>query len=208
MAAKLPHPVVLQGQHVSLSPTEATDAPALFDALADPEVWAWMPALQPMDVADMTALVGGVMAERAVDQRWPWTIRLHTGDVVGWTSFLDIQPDHEAIEIGWTSVGRPWWRSAVNSETKLLLLTHLFEQLGYGRVCLKTDIRNERSQAAIARLGAQREGVLRRHRRRPDGSFRDTVYFSLLIDEWPGARAHLARRLQVDRGETVPCAER
>ncbi|CAM5403836.1 hypothetical protein SFIMM107S_03073 [Streptomyces griseus] len=79
----------------------------------------------------------------------------------------------------------------MNSETKLLLLTHAFEELGMGRVQLKTDHRNERSQAAIARLGARREGVLRRHRRRPDGSWRDSVYFSLLADEWPAAKARL-----------------
>lgn len=108
---------------------------------------------------------------------------------------MDIDVVNERLEIGSTWYGRAHWRSAVNTETKLLLITHAFEELGMGRVQLKTDHLNVRSQEAIARLGARREGVLRRHRRRPDGTWRDTVYFSLLADEWPEARARLEARL-------------
>lgn len=118
-----------------------------------------------------------------------------SGQAVGWTTYLDVDVANERLEIGWTWYGRAHWRSAVNTESKLLLLTHAFEELGMGRVQLKTDHLNERSQAAIARLGARREGVLRRHRRRHDGSWRDTVYFSLLADEWPEAKARLDARL-------------
>jgi RimJ/RimL family protein N-acetyltransferase len=105
-------------------------------------------------------------------------------------------PQDERLEIGWTWYARAHWRSAVNTEAKLLLLTHAFEDLGMGRVQLKTDHLNTRSQQAIARLGATREGVLRRHRRRADGSWRDSVYFSLLAEEWPAAKARLTERLE------------
>ncbi|MEU2824752.1 GNAT family protein [Streptomyces bacillaris] len=123
-----------------------------------------------------------------------------SGRAVGWTTYLDISVDDERLEIGWTWYGRAYWRSEVNTETKLLLLGHAFEELGMGRVQLKTDHRNERSRAAIARLGAVRAGVLRRHRRRPDGSWRDGVHFSLLADEWPAAEARLTARLEAGPG--------
>lgn len=118
-----------------------------------------------------------------------------SGRAVGWTTYLDVDVPNERLEIGWTWYGRAHWRSAVNTESKLLLLAHAFEELGMGRVQLKTDRLNERSQAAISRLGARREGLLRRHRRRHDGSWRDTVYFSLLAEEWPEAKARLGARL-------------
>ena len=95
----------------------------------------------------------------------------------------------------WTSSSGPWWRSAINTEAKLLFLGHAFEVLGANRVAIKTDIRNERSQAAIARLGAKREGVLRHQYVRPDGTLRDTVVFSILPHEWPAVRLDLTERL-------------
>ena len=102
----------------------------------------------------------------------------------------------DAVEIGGTWLGRPWWRTALNTEAKLLFLGHAFESLGANRVAIKTDIRNERSQVAIARLGAQREGVLRHQMIRRDGTLRDTVMFSVIPEEWPGVRAHLEARLR------------
>ena len=99
------------------------------------------------------------------------------------------------MHLGWTAYGPRWWATAVNAECKLLLLGHAFDDCGFGRVKLQTDLRNDRSQAAIAELGATREGVLRRHMRRADGTFRDTVVFSILRDEWPAVRASLERRL-------------
>jgi len=126
-----------------------------------------------------------------------YTARLVSdGTVVGSSSIGDVDVEHERAHIGWTMWDRPWWGSAVNPEAKLLMLAHCFEDCGMGRVLIQTDILNEHSQAAIAKLGAQREGVLRRHVRRADGSWRDTVLFSLLIDEWPAARARLEDRLQ------------
>ena len=117
------------------------------------------------------------------------------GTVVGTTSLGDVDLTNERAHLGWTMYGSRWWGTQVNPETKLLLLAHAFEDCGFGRVKIQTDAANERSQRAIARLGATREGVLRRHTRRFDGTFRDTVVFSILRDEWPGVRTGLERRL-------------
>jgi RimJ/RimL family protein N-acetyltransferase len=124
------------------------------------------------------------------------TVDRASGRAIGSTRFGDIEPDHGRVEIGWTWIAPAFQRTAVNTEAKLLQLTYAFETLGAGRVALKTDGRNERSQAAIARLGAVREGVLRRHTRLPDGFVRDTVYYSILADEWPAVKARLTERLE------------
>jgi RimJ/RimL family protein N-acetyltransferase len=118
--------------------------------------------------------------------------------VVGGSSLGDVDLVNEAVHLGWTMYGSRWWGTQVNPETKLLL-GHAFD-CGFGRVKIQTDAVNERSQAAIARLGATREGVLRRHTRRADGTFRDTVVFSILRDEWPAVRAGLEDRLGMPRG--------
>lgn len=123
------------------------------------------------------------------------TIALDTGRAVGSSRFGDIDVPSERVEIGWTWLAPSRWRSATNSEAKLLQLTYAFDELGAGRVALKTDARNARSQAAIERLGAVREGVLRRHMRLRDGFIRDTVYYSILRDEWPATRDRLTKRL-------------
>jgi RimJ/RimL family protein N-acetyltransferase len=138
-----------------------------------------------------------------LDRGWfPWTVRLvrdvgerHAGTVVGWSSFLDIVPNDARLEIGNTSYDPAVWGTVVNPETKLLLLSFAFDTLGMGRVQLKTDVRNHRSQQAIHRLGATYEGVLRRYNRRRDGSVRDTVMFSITAEEWPRVRAGLADRV-------------
>jgi RimJ/RimL family protein N-acetyltransferase len=117
------------------------------------------------------------------------------GRAVGSTRFLDIAPEHGRLEIGWTWIAPSHQRTATNTEAKLLQLTYAFLELGATRVAFKTDQRNERSKAAIARLGAVREGVLRHQFRMPDGYMRSSVYFSILADEWPAVREALARRL-------------
>jgi RimJ/RimL family protein N-acetyltransferase len=118
------------------------------------------------------------------------------GTVVGTSSIGDVDLQNERTHIGWTMWGRRWWGSAVNPEAKLLMLGHCFDDCGFGRVKIQTDALNHHSQAAIAKLGAQREGVLRRHTRRADGSYRDTVVFSILRDEWPRVKAGLEARLE------------
>ena len=117
------------------------------------------------------------------------------GRLVGTTSLGDTDVVNERTHIGWTAYSPDMWSTAVNPECKLLLLTHAFEDCGLGRVKIQTDLLNTRSQAAIAKLGAVCEGVLRRHMRRADGTFRDTVVFSVTIDDWPSVRAGLEARV-------------
>ena len=141
--------------------------------------------------------------ELVLSREWhPWTVRLRAdvgerqaGTIVGWSSFLEIAPGDARLEIGNTAYDPGVWGTQVNPEAKLLLLGYAFDDLGMGRVQLKTDIRNARSQRAIARLGAQFEGVLRRYQRRMDGTVRDTVLFSVLAEEWPTVQAGLVDRL-------------
>jgi len=122
-------------------------------------------------------------------------VDLATGNAVGVTTYRDVDERHRTLEIGGTWIGRPWWRSAINTEAKLLFLGHAFEALGANRVAIKTDIRNARSQDAIARIGAVREGVLRHQYVRRDGSLRDTVMYSIVPAEWPAVKAGLQARL-------------
>jgi RimJ/RimL family protein N-acetyltransferase len=118
-----------------------------------------------------------------------------TAEFIGTTSFYDVNPAARTLAIGHTWLGRRWWRTGHNTESKLLLLTHAFDTLGAARVVWHTDIHNERSQRAIERLGATREGELRKHRIRRDGSWRTTVQYSMTDDDWPQARERLAQRL-------------
>lgn len=197
MPAKIPAPVTLTGRHVTLVPLSMDHLGDLFAAGGgDDEVWRWQGGVAPRTEAELGATLAGLLADAERGTYLPFAV-IHraSGKAIGWTTFMDVDAAHERLEIGWTWYGRAHWRSAVNTETKLLLMTHAFEELGMGRVQLKTDHLNLRSQAAIARLGAQREGVLRRHRRRPDGTWRDTAYFSLLAEEWPAAKSRLGARL-------------
>ncbi|WP_433231844.1 GNAT family N-acetyltransferase [Micromonospora sp. CA-248260] len=190
-------PVPLHGAHVLLEPLTPAHADELFAATAEPEVWAHLGHPLPADPAAMRAVVAAALAARQDGDRVPWVQRCaRTGAVVGTTSFYEIDPQRHSVAIGYTWLGRPWWRSGINTEAKLLLLGRAFDTLGAVRVVWHTDIRNTRSQAAIARLGATREGVLRMHRQRPDGSWRDTVQYAMTVDEWPNAQARLRERLR------------
>ena len=120
-----------------------------------------------------------------------------TGQIVGSTRFANMDLKNRRVEIGWTWVGVPWQRTVVNTEAKYLMLCHAFETLGCQRVELKTDARNSRSRQAILRLGAKEEGVLRKHMVAYSGRVRDTVYFSILDDEWPSVKARLQAKLQL-----------
>jgi RimJ/RimL family protein N-acetyltransferase len=201
VTAKTPLPVVLTGRHVRLEPLSLDHIPALYDAVRDhaEEVFRWIRPY-PRSVDELAGYADALLngPERYLVFA---VLDLATERPVGWTTYLDIQEEHERLEIGWTWYARSHWRTATNTEAKLLLLTHAFEDLGYGRVQWKTDINNKRSQKAIARLGAQREGVLRRMVQRGDGSWRDSVYFSMLADEWPAAKARLTERLAKGSGK-------
>jgi N-acetyltransferase len=206
MPATAPVPVVLTGRHVRLEPLAAGHIPDLFAAGGcDEEVWRWMSAATPRTEAEMGRLAATLTGGAVGDAVFFAVVALATGRAVGWTAYLEISEQDERLEIGHTWYGRDHWRTAVNTEAKLLLLTHAFDGLGMGRVQWKVDHLNTRSQNAVLRLGARREGVLRRHRRRVDGTWRDSVYFSMLADEWPDARRRLTRRLA--GGAAAPAAQ-
>lgn len=187
-----PQPVVLSGRHVRLEPLSSAHAPDLIEAGRDERVWRWLPVRAPRTVADVEQLVAWHEANPA-GQAWAVVV----GDsAVGSTSYLDVDLEVGGLEIGWTWYAPTVWGTAVNPECKLLLLGHAFDVLGVERVTLKTDARNTRSRAAIARLGAREDGTLRHARRRPDGSVRNTTYFSILAEEWPAVRDGLTERLE------------
>ncbi|QKW51596.1 GNAT family N-acetyltransferase [Streptomyces buecherae] len=196
MLSVKPVPRILEGHTVRLEPLTLAHVPDLFRAGGgDEEVWRWLNHPMPRTEAELREIVAGQLADEAKEAvLWAAVLR-ETGRAVGQTSYLDISVRDERLEIGGTWYGRQVWRTAVNTEAKLLLLTHAFEDLGVGRVQWKTHHLNARSQEAIARLGAHREGVLRRHMAMPDGTWRDSVYYSMLADEWPPARDRLRRRL-------------
>lgn len=177
---------------VSLLPFDAArDAEALFAALDDDRVWTHV-AGRPGSPADLAA----AFEHRRDRLGWyPWVVRDGAGAVVGTSSYLEVSPVDARLEIGFTAYAPRVWAGPVNPATKLALMGLAFERLHAGRVQLKTDVRNTRSQQAIARLGASPEGVLRRYQRRADGTVRDTVVFSVTAEQWPGVRAGLVQRL-------------
>jgi len=185
-------PLVGTGVRLELLGDDAVDE--LHPLLSDPQVYAdgYVMHRCPVSVEDSRALVTSrfLVAGRVV-----YAIRLVDGTLAGTSSLLEIDLANESIHLGATLYGRRWWGTAVNPEAKLLLLAHCFDDCGFGRVKIQTDALNTHSQAAIAKLGARREGVLRRHLRREDGTFRDTVVYSILADEWPNVRAGLRARL-------------
>ena len=191
-----PATTVLTGETVELRPTTVDDTFDLFVALDDTRPWEYLPWEQPYKVHVMREIV-----EDGIATRFPWTVRLReNGEAVGWTSLLDTNVHDARTEIGGTQYSPSVWATKVNPETKLLLLTYAFEELHMGRVQLKTDVRNVRSQQAIARLGATYEGTLARFQRRSDGTVRDTVLFSITAEDWPRVRDGLRARLAVGSG--------
>lgn len=183
----------LSGEHVRLEPLTPEHAEGLLEAGRDPGIWAWLSLPQPTGLPAAERMVEQAIADP--DRRPFAQIDVASGRVAGTTSYYQVAEKHRVLSIGHTWIGTDWQRTGLNTEAKLLLLTHAFETLGAQRVGWDTDIRNLRSQRAIERLGALREGVLRAHRIRPDGSSRDTVTYSMLAPEWPAAKARLNERL-------------
>lgn len=195
----------LSGQLVDLVPLSFEHAAGyLAAARADDgadEVFQHMPAAAPSDEADATVQITAALAARARGERLPYAqLDAATGELIGTTSFYEVSPAARSLAIGYTWLGRSWWRTGHNTESKLLLLTHAFEVLGAARIVWHTDIRNVRSQEAIRRLGATQEGILRKHRIRPDHSWRDTVQYSMTDEDWAAARAQLVARLRPPSG--------
>jgi RimJ/RimL family protein N-acetyltransferase len=192
-------PPTLRGRYLTLEPIEERHAAGLFEAMRDEEVCRYLAWAPPQRIDETLALIRQaheVMAKRqsiVFAQIWN-----ETGETIGSTRLLDVRPPDRQVEIGATFLARRYWRTPANTESKLLFLTHCFERLGCVRVALKTDGRNVRSQQAIERLGAVREGTLRRHMN-VRGYQRDTVYFSILDHEWPAVKRRLEERLEVGR---------
>jgi N-acetyltransferase len=187
-------PVTLEGRLVRLEPLSLEHVPGLAEVGLEPEIWRWMPA-PVTSVAEMRSLVEAALTEAEAGRQVAFaTVERATGRPVGSTRFLNIEPDHQRLEIGWTWLARPWQRTAINSEAKLLLLEHAFESLGALRVEFKTDARNEQSRRALAGIGATEEGTLRQHMLTAAGR-RDSVYFSVIANEWPQVRRRLEERL-------------
>ncbi|EPZ41012.1 GNAT family N-acetyltransferase [Alicyclobacillus acidoterrestris] len=185
------NPVELVGERAKLVPMNSSHVEALFAAGRYPEIWTYM-FNQVADVEDIEHLVSSALSARDTGDEFPFVIiDQATNQVVGSTRFLDISSQHRQLEIGSTWLTPSVWRTRMNTECKYLLLKHCFEVLETIRVQIKTDRRNVQSQRAIERLGAVKEGVLRRHRILPDGYVRDTVYYSVIDEEWPAVKARL-----------------
>jgi RimJ/RimL family protein N-acetyltransferase len=189
-------PVTLEGRWLTLQPIDERHARGIFDAMQDDEVCRYLAWPPPRALAETLTLIRearDVMARgEGIVYAQIWNA---TGGAIGSTRLLDVRPADRHVEIGSTFLARDYWRTPANTESKYLFLRHCFERLGCVRVTLKTDGRNVRSQEAIARLGAVREGTLRRHMK-VRGYQRDTVYFSILEDEWPAVKARLEARLE------------
>lgn len=208
--ATLPDGRTLRGRFVELTPVVEADLPALAGILVDSAVYGsgYVMHHRPESASEALAMAN----ERYLDPpildgdgrgRVVYAVRLAAdsalgpaGTVVGTSSLGEAFLAHERLQLGWTLYAPAIWGTVVNPETKYLLLAHCFDHLGYGRVKIQTDALNTRSAAAIAKLGATREGVLRRHHRREDGSFRDTVVFGITVDDWPRVRDGLLARLE------------
>jgi RimJ/RimL family protein N-acetyltransferase len=189
-------PLTLTGRVVRLEPLVEAHHASLERNGGDAEIWRWMtfPQSAPGEAVRAWCALVGAMQARGEAVAFA-IVEVATGEAVGGTVLFDYSEVHRRVEIGYTWHAQRVWRTAVNTETKFLLLRHAFEVLGLNRVQLKTDARNERSQAAIARLGAAREGVWRAHLVMPDGWVRDTVMFSIIAAEWPAVKAGLAAKM-------------
>lgn len=191
-----PKPIALHGRHVELQPLTRAHAADLLSAAADPEVWKYLPIPQPKNLEDIQAFIASAERELATGSSVAFAIvDARSGKAVGSTRYLDIRPHDRGVEIGWTWLSREVWRTPINTECKYLLLRRAFEELSALRVQLKTDERNERSRAAILRIGASFEGVLRCDRVLWDGFVRSSAYYSVVHHEWPAVRAQLSERL-------------
>jgi N-acetyltransferase len=188
-------PVTLEGRSIILEPLAERHARDIFDVMQDEDVCRYLAWAPPKTLDETLALIRqaeSLMARResvVFAQIWK-----ASGRAIGSTRLLDVRPADRQVEIGSTFLGRDYWRTAANTESKFLFLRHCFEALGCVRVALKTDGRNVRSQAALTRLGAVREGTLRKHMN-VRGYQRDTVYFSILDSEWPAISTRLSTRL-------------
>lgn len=189
-------PVTLQGKHVRLEPMTEAHIPGLAEIGIGQIFWDFMLYGDIKTEEDMRHWVLDILSRAEKGTDLPFVaIHLASGRVAGATRYLNIIPNDRGLEIGGTWYGTEFQRTAVNTECKYLLLKHAFETLGTIRVQLKTDLRNERSQKAMERIGAKKEGILRNHMILPDGSYRDSVFYSILDTEWAGVKKKLVEMM-------------
>ena len=191
-----PRPITLEGRYVRLEPLRMQHAEELFRAVDEAEIWTWLGDPPPRAVGDVERYVRRALDLQIAGEHLPWlTRRLPDGRAIGTTRYGAIDRANRSVEIGWTMLSREARRTAANTEAKYLQLRHAFEDLGALRVWLKTDLNNERSQKAIERIGARREGVIRNERIVWSGRVRDAVYYSLIDRDWTETKNHLERLL-------------
>jgi len=192
----------MEGELVVVESLAPEHEQGLFGAAHDRELWAYMPSPDAYESRDrFHSWMEEALAATAAGDEGAWAIiERASARPIGSTRYLALRPEHRSLEIGWTWLGRPWWRTGANVETKLLLFGRAFEQLGCERVELKCDARNARSRAAMEALPAQFEGIHRRHRALPDGGWRDTAWYSVIAPEWPTVRTALRGRLAKKHG--------
>jgi RimJ/RimL family protein N-acetyltransferase len=187
--------IILEGSYARLEPLNSRHLNDLAEVGFDPELWRWIPSAVS-SVAEMSAYIETALDELSKGVSLPFaTVNRDSGKAIGSTRFGNINLPNKRVEIGWTWIGREWQRTAINTEAKLLMLSHAFDVWQCNRVEFKTDALNERSRAAIARLGAKQEGIFRQHMVCDSGRIRDTVYFSIVDSEWPYVRQRLAEKL-------------
>jgi len=191
-------PITLEGAHVRLEPLSLErHADGLLEIGLDPELWRW--TIVKVETADdLRRYLEKALRDQAEGRALPFaTVERASGRIVGSTRFMAIVVPHRRVEIGSTWIAKPWQRTAINTEAKYLMLRHAFEAWGCQRVELKTDSRNERSRRAMLRLGCVEEGTYRKHLVTERGEVRDTVYYSVVDDEWPGVKARLEGLLEL-----------
>jgi len=189
-------PVTLMGKVVRLEPLSLAHLADLCEVGLDDDIWRYMLYGWVRTPDDLRRWVESMLALQEKGTDLPFAvIHLASNRAIGATRYLEIRPADRGLEIGGTWYGKAYQRTAVNTESKYLLLKHAFEELGCIRVQFKTDLRNVRSQQAIERLGAVKEGVFRNHRILPDGTIRHSVYYSIIVEEWPTVKARLERLL-------------
>ena len=188
--------VILEGRVVRLEPMTIDHVDALCRVGLDPSLWA-LTTTRVETRDDMQRYVEIALVEQAAGTALPFVTKARaSGEVIGSTRFANIVHEHARAEIGWTWITPRWQRTAMNTEAKYLMLRHAFERMECRRVELKTNALNARSRAAMLRMGATEEGTLRRHMINADGSPRDSVYFSVIAEEWPTVRARLEGMLE------------
>jgi len=196
MLYPMPHPTVLSGDIVELRPLEKAHFAEL-DALAkEPRIWEFY-TVNGGNTESLTKSLQGGLDDREKGKQYPFVIyHKADGKLIGSTRFIDIQPLHNKLEIGWTWLHPDYWASAVNFECKLLLLTFAFESLGVYRVQFKVDVLNMRSRKAVEKIGGIAEGILRNDMVRENGTKRNSVYFSIIESEWPETKKRITALIQ------------